>query len=290
MPQSASASKITRALAAAGLLALTAPGAFADETSASAGVLKNPACSKGQAQVLPLPATHIATVRKDWTATNVTNLATNETFKMPFFPHYPVSAGAQPIPLANIDNDGQTFIMPVDLTGRGVSDLVIARKGWGGWEVFTNGACLSKPFDGFVEGLYTRDKEQLQAKLIAVDTQDLQVDNNLLAAVGDFLGNGTEQVAYFRPGWNAIAVVGAHGRTQMPAELAGIAADKEGDRQHFLFAFKGGKPGERTRLAYYRKGHAKLAVFTSDGARFTRSEADTKASWNQLNQNYPNPL
>jgi hypothetical protein len=116
------------------------------------------------------------------------------------------------------------------------------------------------------------------------------VDNNLMGVAGDFMGNGTEQLAYFRPGWGAIQLAGAHGKISLEADLSGIPADKEGDRCHWLFAFKGSKPGERTRFAYYRKGATQLLIFTNDGSRFTRTVEDTATHWKLLNQFNPNPL
>ena len=228
-------------------------------------------------------------VKKGWGHFIVTNSMTNETFKMAMYPHYPVAAGVLPLPLSGIEEDGKTCIVPVDLAGRGVSDLLIGRHGWGGWLVYTNGQRLAKPFDGFVQGFMPKNSEAIQGTTLDMDLSDLEVDNNLLLAVGDFLGNGSEQVAYFRPGWDAIQVVGAQGKVRFEADLRGIPVDPAGDRQHYLFAFKGGQPGERTRLAYHRHGVPRLLVFTSDGTRFQRSEQDTLSSWNLLNQCQPNP-
>ena len=274
----------------AAILSLASPAAWADEVSAFGGFLHPPAGQAAPALIHPLPAQDRVTARKDWGQFKVTRLTTNETFNLTVFPHYPVEAGVQPALLSSLENDGKTFIAPVDLTGRGLSDLVIGRQGWGGLRVYTNGQAMPSPFDGFVEGFYPKGEATLNTKLLAMDLSDLQVDNNLLATSGDFLGNGTEQVAYFRPGWSAVQVVGAHGKVTMEADLRGIPADKDGDRMHFLFAFKGTKPGERTKFAYHRHGVGKLLVFTCDGQRFTRSEEDAMANWNLLNQFHPNPL
>jgi len=285
--------KLSRILAAAAVLSLGAPAAWADETSAFCGLLRLTPDQAADKEARPLPARHQATARKDWGAFQVKNMLTNETFNMPVFPHYPVSPGVQPALLATLENDGNNVIAPVDLTGRGVSDLLLGRKDWGGWRVYTNGQALSKPFDGFVEGFYPKPAEgaveTLQNQLLPMDLSDLEVDRNLMTAAGDFLGNGTEQLAYFRPGWGAIQVIGAHGKVAIEADLRGIPVDTSGDRQHWVFAFKG-KPGERTRLAYHRRGVPKLLVFTSDGHRFTRTEEDTAGQWNLLNQFNPNPL
>ena len=209
---------------------------------------------------------------------------------MPIYPHYPITEGVQASPLSSIENDGKTCIIPIDLAGRGVSDLMIGRQGWGGWRVYTNGQCLPKPFDGFVEGFLPKGSENVQLQTLNMDLSDLQVDNNLLTAVGDFLGTGSEQLAYFRPGWDAVYVVGPQGKVRFEADLRGIPADKDGNRLHYLFAFKGDKPGEKSRMAYHRQGVPKLLVFASDGHRFQRSEEDTRTNWNLLNQYHPNPL
>ena len=280
----------SKPILAAAMLSLAAPAVWADEQSPFGGLLRRGAGQASETVTHPLPAKDMVTARKDWGHFQVTNITTNETFNLPIFPHYPVEAGVQQAQLSTVENDGKTLIAPVDLTGRGLSDLLIGRQGWGGFRVYTNGQSLPKPFDGFVEGLYPKEEATVKTKILAMDLADLQVDNNLLVTVGDFLGNGTEQLAYFRPGWSAIQVVGSHGKVAMEADLRGIPADKEGDRLHFLFAFKDTKPGERTRLAYHRHGVPKLLVFTSDGQRFTRTEEDAKTNWNLLNQYHPNPL
>jgi len=114
--------------------------------------------------------------------------------------------------------DGATLVVPVDLTGSGVSDLLYARKDWGGWRVFSNGGRLPAPFPGFLDGFYDKGSGTARRELIPADTHDLVVDDDLLAAVGDFLGNGTEQLAYTRPGWTQLWVVGAHGVVNMAAD------------------------------------------------------------------------
>ena len=290
MRSSSTFTRITRTLAAAAVLGLATPAAWADEQSAFGGLLRLTPDQAGDREARPLPARFSATARKDWGAFMVKNLLTNETFNMPVYPHYPPAPGVQPALLASLENDGRNVIAPVDLTGRGVSDLLLGRKDWGGWRVYTNGQALSRPFDGFVEGFCEGGGEEtLKSQLLAMDLSDLEVDQNLMTAAGDFLGNGTEQLAYFRPGWGAIQVIGAHGKVAIEADLGGIPADREGDRQNFLFAFKG-RAGERTRLAYHRRGGDKLLVFTSDGHRFTRTVEDARPLWNQLNQFNPNPL
>jgi hypothetical protein len=279
-----------RVAVTAAVVGMAAPRASADETSAMGGLLRAPEAKAGEAAVYPLPAKFTATTRKDWTHFAVKNITTNEAFNMHVFPHYPVAEGVQPSPLTTVENDGKTYIVPIDLTGRGVSDLMIGREKWGGWRVYTNGARLAKPFDGFVEGFMPKGSDTVQSPLLAMDLTELVVDDNLLGAVGDFLGNGTEQLAYFRPLWDTIVVVGAHGRKAFQADLRGITADTGGGRQQFLFPYRSQKPGERTRLGYHRHGVTKMLTFTFDGDKVTRGEVETKDNWNLLNQYNPNPL
>lgn len=290
MKKQFSISALTSAFAAACLIGGLSAYAHAEQPSAACGLFKISKDESKDTHILPLPALFSAVTDKNWDNFLVKNMTTNETFKMPVYPHYPVASGVQPVPIQALGDDQLTYIVPVDLMGRGASDIMLARESWSGWQVYTNGARLSKPFDGFVEGMFSKDKEEFTSKTLVADAADLRVDNNLLGAVGDFLGNGTEQLAYFRPGWDQIRIVGAHGKSLMDADLKGIPEDLKGARINFLFAFKGTKPGERTRLAFHRSGWTKLLVFTSDGARFSRSELPTKENWNLLNQTTPNPL
>ena len=290
---SSSLSKLSKALVAVCALSVAAPFLQADEVSAFGGLLRGEKAKEGEASVYPLPAKHMSTIRKDWSAFVVKDVTTNETFNMSIYPHYPVTVGAQPAPVTTIENDGKNYIVPIDLHGRGLSDLMIGRQGWGGWRVYTNGQALAEPVNGFVEGLYNKGKkgeEKLQSQLLAMDLSDLQVDLDLLGCVGDFLGNGTEQLVYFRPQWTTVFVVGAHGKQNFEADLKGIEPDRGGDRHHYLIPFKGSKAGERTRFAYYRHGVGKMLVFSFDGARFNRTEEDVSSHWKELNQYSPNPL
>jgi len=186
---------------------------------------------------------------------------------------------------ADLPTDGATLVAPVDLTGSGVSDLVYARKDGPGFQVLSNGTRLPKAFQGFVAGYYPKDKDAPEAATIPADLHDLLVDNNLLTVVGDFLGNGTEQLAYTRPGWSSLRVVGAHGVVQMPADLQGIEDNGPGDRVHWLFAFKPGKGARHTRIAYYRMGRNDLPTFTPKGMAFKRDQQPLKGNWEKLQQN-----
>jgi len=184
----------------------------------------------------------------------------------------------------DIPGDGATLVAPVDLTGSGVSDLIYARKDWGGWKVLSNGTRLPKPFQGFVAGIYEKNQDSARTDSIPADTRDMVVDHDLLAVVGDFLGNGTEQLAYTRPGWSQIWVVGAHGVVQMNADLKGVVANGPGPRMHWLFAFKG-KGVQHTRIAYYRMGNRDLVTFAPRGMAFKRDQVPLKGNWEKLSQN-----
>jgi hypothetical protein len=179
--------------------------------------------------------------------------------------------------------DGATLVVPVDLTGSDVSDLLYARKGWGGWRVLSNGSRLPAPFPGFLDGFYDKGSGTARRDLIPADTHDLVVDDDLLAAVGDFLGNGTEQLAYTRPGWSQMWVVGAHGVVSMTADFTAIPAGGPGPRRHWLFPFRS-KGTQHTRLAYYRMGSSELTVYAPRGMAFKRSQVPLKGNWEKLSQ------
>ena len=161
-------------------------------------------------------------------------------------------------------DDGLTLSAAVDFTGSGVSDLIYARREWGAWRVLANGNRLAKPFQGFATSKDEKDPGATLTELIPAPTGDLAVDNDLLAAVGDFLGNGTEQLAYTRPGCTQFWVVGAHGVVQLPADLKGIEANGPGARVHWLFPFKS-RTGQHTRLAVYRMGCKRPAHLHAQG-------------------------
>ena len=179
--------------------------------------------------------------------------------------------------------DGATLVVPVDLTGSGVSDLLYARKDWGGWRVLSNGSRLATPFPGFLDGFYDKGSGTARRDLIPADTHDLVVDDDLLAAVGDFLGNGTEQLAYTRPGWTQLWVVGAHGVVSMTADFTAIPAGGPGPRRHWLFPFKS-KGAHHTRLAYYRMGSSELTTYSPRGMGFKQARIPLKGNWEKLSQ------
>jgi len=229
---------------------------------------------------------------------NLEDLANHNTFKvvdtrdqqafdMPVYQHCPVGPGASLLDLSqDLPEDGKTLVAPVDLTGSGVSDLIYARKDWGGWKVLSNGARLDKPFQGFAAGLYEKGQESPRFDQISCSTHDMEVDHDLLAAVGDFLGTGAEQLAYTRPGWSQVWVVGASGAVQLAADLTGIEGNGPGSRVHWLLAFKSGKGGAKhTRLAYYRLGADQLVTFTPQGMSFKRGTASLDDNWHNLNHN-----
>lgn len=198
------------------------------------------------------------------------------------FPMLAAPGASGPADLADLGED--TFIAPLDLTGTGVSDLVYARKGAPGWKVLTNGARLKQPSQGFVAGHFEKGADTPKSDLIPADTSDLSVDQDLLAATGDFLGNGTEQLAYTRPGQHQIWIVGAHGVTTMKADLKGIEPGGPGERNHWLFPYKATRKAQRTRLAYYRAGSDHLVRLVPKGMEFVQEKVPLKGHWERLNQ------
>jgi hypothetical protein len=201
---------------------------------------------------------------------------------------FPVLAGPESreaVALAELMDDGATFVAAVDLTGSGVSDLLMARKGMGGWKVLTNGQRLAKPVQAFLVGFYEKGAGSARTDTIPADLGDLTVDQDLLAATGDFLGNGTEQLAYTRPGASQMWVVGAHGVATMRADLKGVEATPAGPRTHFLFAFKAATHRvQHTRLAYYRMGCTDLLRLVPKGMEFHAERVPLKGNWERLNQ------
>jgi hypothetical protein len=218
-----------------------------------------------------------------------------ERFVFQVFTSHPGAAGAAAVApkdlTAEFPADGATLVAPVDLTGSGVSDLLYARQGGGGFQVLSNGTRLPKPFQGFVAGFVPKEQESAKGAAIPADTTDLVVDHDLLAVVGDFLGNGTEQLAYTRPGWGQVWVVGAHGVVQLAADLQGIQANGPGSRMHWLFPFSP-TSAHHTRIAYYRMGSNELITFMPHGMAFKRGQVPLKGNWEKLQQNvldWPQP-
>jgi len=198
---------------------------------------------------------------------------------------FPVHAGPgakEPTTLKDFGEDGATFLAALDLTGTGVSDLIYTRKDMPGWKVLSNGARLATPVRAFVVGLHDRDS--LKAELIPADTREFKADHDLLAVTGDFLGNGTEQLAYTRPGQTQLWIVGANGVTTMKAELKGIEPTPPGARSHWLFSCKATRKSQRTRIAYYRAGADHLIRLVPKGMEFVQERVPLKGHWERLNQ------
>ncbi|BDU75767.1 hypothetical protein [Mesoterricola sediminis] len=186
--------------------------------------------------------------------------------------------------LPDLREDGGTFVAAVDLTGSGLSDLIYAAEGTKAWGLLTNGARLSRPVQGFVAERHAEGTAPAHEDSIPADNTELKVDGDLLAAVGDFLGNGTEQLAWTRPGFRHVVIVGAHGVTTMAADLQDLKSAGSGARSHWLFAFKSNRKGQRTRLAYYRAGADHLVRLVPKGMAFTTERVPLKANWERLNQ------
>ena len=118
------------------------------------------------------------------------------------------------------------------------------------------------------------------------------MDQDFLAAVGDFLGNGTEQLAFTRPGHNQVWIVGAQGVLAMKADLKGIETSAAGARSHWLFPYRASRKGQRTRLAYYRLGADHLLRLVPKGMEFIQERVPLKGHWERLNQavlDWPQP-
>lgn len=199
---------------------------------------------------------------------------------------FPVFAGPdakEPAAPAGLTAEG-TFIAAVDLTGSGVSDLVYGGKATGAWKVLTNGSRLPKPVQGFVAGYFEQGADSPRTDAIPSDTRDFAKDQDLLAAVGDFLGNGKEQLAFTRPGETQIWIVGAHGVLAMKADLKGVEATSAGAKNHWLFSYKANRKGQRTRLAYYRAGADHLTRLVPKGMEFAQEQVPLKGHWERLNQ------
>jgi len=232
----------------------------------------------------PLPPFHKLEALVDRTGFRFCDVRNGERAVFQVFAGHPGPGAPAKDVGEEINEDGGTMLAPVDLTGSGVSDLIYARKGWSGWKVLSNGTRLPKPFPGFICGLLAKSADTAKAETIPADTSELVVDNDLLAAVGDFLGNGTEQLAYTRPGWNQVWIVGAHGVAQMAVDLQGIEGGGSGARVHWLFPFKA-KGAQHTKLAYYRMGSTQLVTFAPRGMAFKREALPLKGNWEKLAQN-----
>jgi len=228
---------------------------------------------------LPLQPTQKLESIQNGNSFRVVNLDGGEPMAFPVF----AKAGStEAASLKDIDDAGETFLASLDLAGTGTSDIIYTNKNMNGWKVLTNGARLPKPVQGFVAGYFEKGSDTRKAETFAADTRDLKVDQNLLAAVGDFLGNGTEQLAYARPGGTHMYVVGAHGVLTMKADLKGI--EPAGSRTHWIFPFKANRKGQHTRLAYYRMGSNHLLRLVPKGMEFHQEKVPLKGHWHQLNQ------
>lgn len=195
------------------------------------------------------------------------------------------SAGSKdPVAQAEFKEEAGTFTAAVDLTGTGVSDLLVARQGQAGWKVFSNGQRMKTPIQAFLVGFVEKDADAARAETIPADLRDFTVDNDLLAATGDFLGNGTEQLAYTRPGASQIWVVGAHGVTTLRADLKGLEPCGGDHRTHFLFPYKATHKVQRTRLAYYRMGRHDMIRLVPKGMEYHAETVPLKGHWERLNQ------
>ena len=236
--------------------------------------------SKG-GPIHPLAPTHKVASIQDKNSFQIVGAAGGEAMA---FPVRRAPGSSEPMALAELREDGATFFAPVDLTGSGVSDLIYTRADLPGWRILSNGTRLAAPSQAFLAGLYPAGSDAPRTDLIPADNREFKVDPDLLAAVGDFLGNGTEQLAYTRPGWEQIWIVGAHGVTQMAADLRGIEGNGSGARRHWLFPFKS-KGAQHTRIGYYRVGSAELETFFPRGLAFKRDKAPLKGNWEKLNQN-----
>jgi hypothetical protein len=240
--------------------------------------------TEGDPQQRPLPPVQKLEALVNKNSFRIKDLRKNETFVFQVLAANPATGAPALKDLGeDLPDDGKTLVAPVDLTGSGVADLVYARERSNGWKVLSNGARLPKPCQAFVAGYFEKNQEAPRSEIIPADTSDLVVDNDLLAVVGDFLGNGTEQLAYTRPGWTQVHVVGAHGVTQMAADLRGIEANGPGHRVHWLFPFKA-TGAKHTRIAYYRMGSDQLATFAPQGMAFKRAQAPLKGNWEKLDQ------
>jgi len=251
------------------------------------GVFKPAAEDAKGAPIHPLAPTHRVTSIQDKNTFQIAATAGGEAMAFPVRR----APGSEPMAMAELREDGATFFAPVDLTGSGVSDLLYTRAEMPGWRILSNGTRLAAPSQAFLAGFYPAGADTPRTDLIPADNRDFKVDPDLLAAVGDFLGNGTEQLAYTRPGASQIWVVGQHGVMTMKADLQGIGS-AGGTRNHWLFPYKSNRKGQRTRLAYYRLGADHLIRLVPKGMEFTQEKVPLKGHWERLNQavlDWPQP-
>jgi hypothetical protein len=275
---------VSNLLVAAGLASAMPVAADPLQQACPSGLFRR---SEADAKDHPLPAVQKLEALVNRNSFKIRDQRNGDQFVFQVYGSHPGAGTAALKDLGeDFPDDGSTLLAAVDLTGSGVSDLVYARKDWGGWKVFSNGSRLARPFQGFVAGVYEKDKDSARSETIPADTRDMVVDNDLLAVVGDFLGNGTEQLAYTRPGWSQMVVVGSHGVTQMAVDLAGIEANGPGARVHWLFPFRNKVKGvHHTRIAYYRLGREELVTFAPRGMAFKREQIPLKGNWEKLSQN-----
>jgi hypothetical protein len=248
------------------------------------GVFKPGADSLGEGAVHPLPPSQKLQALESRTF-RVLGCDDADRARTMAFPVVARAEGGELADLKALEGEEPAFIAPVDLTGTGASDLLYATRSMSGWGVLSNGARLPKPVQGFVAGYYPKDAAAPRTDLIPADNRDLAIDQDLLAASGDFLGNGTEQLAYTRPGYTTLFIVGAHGVTTMKADLSRVQSTPAGERSHWLFPYRSNRKGQRTRLAYYRLGADHMIRLVPKGMEFVSERVPLKGHWERLNQN-----
>jgi hypothetical protein len=95
---------------------------------------------------LPLPAIQKLEQLVNKNSFKIRDLRDNNQFVYQVYAACPTSGAAALKDLGeDFPADGTTLVAPVDLTGSGVSDLIFARKDWGGWKVLSNGTRLPFP-------------------------------------------------------------------------------------------------------------------------------------------------
>lgn len=232
----------------------------------------------GEGAVHPLPPCQRLTALQDGATFRVQVQGNPDPLAFPVL----AEPGAQTAS-APPDLDEHSFIAAVDLTGRGVSDLIYTSRSGPGWKVLSNGTRLPKPVQGFVVGYYDASGAR-KTDHIPADNREFRADHDLLCATGDFLGTGAEQFAYTRPGNSQLWLVGAHGVISLKADLAGVEPNPGDARVHWLFPYKANRKGQRTRLAYYRMGADRLLRLVPKGMEFQQEQVPLKGHWEHLNQ------